>query len=68
MVALTSSEKRYQQITAALEAGRLAAKLAEAEAIDGDALSHFTSVDDFLRYLDSPEQPGDLSPGWSGES
>jgi hypothetical protein len=45
-------------------AARLADKV---EAVDAGALPSFTSVDDFRRYPDSPEQPGDLSPGRSGK-
>jgi hypothetical protein len=53
MVTLTISEKRYQQINAPVEARRLAAKLAEAEATDLMELPDFTPADKFLAHLDA---------------
>jgi hypothetical protein len=53
-VALTMTAKRYLEIKRAVEARRLAATTAEVEATNWDALPHFSSVDEFLAYLEEP--------------
>jgi hypothetical protein len=57
-------EKRYQQIRAAVQARRLAAKVAK---IDWDKLPHFASVDNFLTFLDQVEPTPNHLPRRSAE-
>jgi hypothetical protein len=61
---LTISEERYRAIRAAVEARRMAAEVAKT---DWDKLPHFTSVDDFLTFLDTVVEPATDHPaGRSG--
>jgi hypothetical protein len=65
-MALTMDGRRYQEIRRkVMEQRRLAAKSAEAEVVDWDALPHFANVDDFFDFLDShipPETRAKLPP------
>jgi hypothetical protein len=65
VVALTISEKRYQQIKAAVERGRVERLAAEMVAIDGDHQPRFADVDDFLNFADAFATPSRTNPPWS---
>jgi hypothetical protein len=55
---LPMSEKRYQEIRAAVERHHATAKAAKiAEETDWNAQPRFTSVDDFMAYLEAQSQP-----------
>ena len=70
MVAFPDITPKLKTATPELR-GRLLANQSLAELtwfrVGGPAQVLFTPVDDFLQYLDSPEQPDDLSPGRLGK-
>jgi hypothetical protein len=63
MVALTMSAERYREIREKVVKQRLAAKVKEAVLQPG-AMT-FSSVDDFLTFLDSVTEAADDPPGRS---
>jgi hypothetical protein len=67
-MALAISEKRYQQVRAGVEARRLAATVAEVEAIDWDRLPHFSDVSGFLTFLDRVQPTPARPVGRSGKA